>query len=252
MREDTLTAHKRRILFFFLVVLLSLCMTSVSYAYSVRVEIVPLGDYPETALPPGEAFSDARFERHPENGPFDPGSYMVTLDATANPDWLFLGWEFDERFYWKHTTPDVQQQLENDIPHWVAEFEIFDDFTAKAVYSYIGAGSVYDQWRKNNPVIVQSGNESVTYNVGVYERGPVSVDGEYGTLFCDPYEFSNDMNVPAGSMILLAALPRDGFEFDCWRVFQESKKGFDQPTSNVLIFTVEGPYSIDAIFKPAK
>lgn len=252
MHELTLAAHKSRALFIFLLVLLSLCMTSVGYAYKVQVEIVPLGDYPEAALPPGEAFSAVWYETRSDSRPDDPGPWFVKLDATINPGWVFLGWELDQVIGPNQTAPVFRQQLENDVTHYIAETELIDDFTAKAVYAYIGVDSVYDLWLRSNPKIVQSGSESETYNVGVYERDPLSVDGEYGTLFCHPYEFSKEMNVPAGSMILLAALPRDGYQFEYWRVFQENKGGWDQPTSHVVYFTVDGAYSIDAIFKPAK
>ncbi|MBE0601573.1 MAG: hypothetical protein IH607_07265 [Firmicutes bacterium] len=201
---------------------------------------------PDTALPPGEAFSD--IDRIDNWSSFQ---YKATLEARANPGWIFLGWEFDDSFYEKHEKPYVYVIDAPESKIWrTHSFELFDTVTAKAVFTYVGPGSLYYEYARMNPVIVTSEDGETTYNVGVYERDPVSVDGDYGTLFCYPYDFSNDMNIPAGEIILLAALPRDGFQFDCWRVFEEEKKGFDQPQSEVLIFTVAAPFSIDTIFKP--
>ncbi len=60
--------------------------------YHVTVEIIPLGPYPKSALPPGEADSEKLFSG------FDKRNYS-TFSAAAFPGWVFLGWQFDKSIH---------------------------------------------------------------------------------------------------------------------------------------------------------
>lgn len=222
-----------------------LCFSSPGLAYKAEVEIVTIGTYPDAAMPPGEAVSIIDEEYN-----ILGSSFQVKLDAVAYSGWVFLGWEFGAAFYARYEQPTVNQYVESDGTHFVADFELHDDFTAMAVFTYVGPGSVFYELQKMNPAPVSSGEAETAYEVGVYERDPLSVDGDYGAIFCYPYSYGEKMDVPAGSVVLLAAMPYDGFAFSHWAVFKDGK-GFEQSPSNVLAFIADTPYSIDAIFTPA-
>lgn len=240
-----------------LAVLFTLGFTSAGFAWmedrpdTVFVEIVPLGIYPDSALPPGKAVCESEVNLNT----YGTRRYtsFATLDAWANPGWVFLGWLLSPRNSHEEELLAPEKVKQSQPNHWtVSSFEYFEAITAKAVFTYVGDNPAFNTADKKETAAEPSADKKESYEVGVYERDSRGRDGDYGTLFSYPHPFNKDMTAPDGSTILLAAWPYSGYQFNHWLVFKEAKDGKmsrgEKMNANVLFLLLDAHYSIDAIF----
>ena len=249
----------RKIVFILLTALSILCLPSSGFANEVTVEIIPLGIYLDSDLPPGEATGKIMYlpSSWGNADKWEDDECFATLEALAYPGWVFMGWQFDKSFLETHQTPSNMAKGEREPGLWdlwrLPAFKISDQVTAKAVFAFVGYRPVKKQYDYDEPFRQEFEKQLAKFPVGVYVRDSRGRDGEFGTVFCYPDAFSKDLSVREGSNILLAALAESGYIFSNWIVYKEDKNGsmslVDQPTSNVLLLLVDAQFSIDAIFK---